>query len=248
MCSFCLCKGATYWDIFRLGSCQTYQLRMGATSYFFIRVSRWGVPYYNLSGLLGLTLIVRRSINGSFLISIPPSVTTRLRCTSFILRGFSRCALLLPRLFRCYFFTEVYAAIASGFSSAISLIKTYWGGCPYLPEGCRVRPQTTVPLYLSSSGEPQMPISALFLQLFILVLCPRPKLCTGVSSFTYGREFHEIINLFWTVKGSKKRRNRIERGKMVKVKDTLFFLFFQLFTLILYHLFRFFAIFRHSNF
>ena len=27
-----------------------------------------------------------------------------------------------------------------------------------------------------------MPISAQILQLFILVLCPRPKLCTGVSS------------------------------------------------------------------
>ena len=58
----------------------------------------------------------------------------------------------------------------------------------------------------------------------------------------------KILIYLWTVKGSKKRRNRIERGKMVKVKDTLFFLFFQLFTLILYHLFRFFAIFRHSNF
>ena len=72
--------------------------------------------------------------------------------------------------------------MSSGFSSTISLIKTYWGGCPYLPEGCRVHPQTTVPLLLSSSGEPQMPISAQILQLFILVLCPRPKLCTGVSS------------------------------------------------------------------
>lgn len=145
----------------------------------------------------------------------------------------------IPLLF---FYQRFIAAIASGFSSlnpiswvfAISLIKTYWGGCPYLPEGYRSLPQTTIPLHLSPSGEPQMPISAQILQLFILVLCPRPKLCTGVSS--------------WTVKSSKKRKNRIERGKMVKVKDTLFFLFFQLFTLILYHLFRFFAIFRHSNF
>ena len=136
-------------------------------------------------GLLGLTLIVRHSINGSFLIYIPPSVTTRLRCTSFILRGFSRYALLHPRLFCCYFFTEVYTAIASGFSSAISLIKTYWGGCPYLPESYREYSQTTVPLYLSSSGEPQMPISAVILQLFILVLCPRPRYCAGVSSSSY---------------------------------------------------------------
>ena len=75
--------------------------------------------------------------------------------------------------------------------SPCSLIKTYWKGYPFLPEGYRSLPQTTVPLYLSSSGEPQMPISAQILQLFILVLCPRPKLCTGVSSFTYGREFHE---------------------------------------------------------
>lgn len=121
------------------------------------------------------------------------------------------------------FLSEVYAAIVSGFSSlnpiswvcAISLIKTYWGGCPYLPEGYRSLPQTTIPLHLSPSGEPQMPISAQILQLFILVLCPRPKLCTGVSS--------------WTVKSSKKRKNRIERGKMVKVKDTLFFSFLSTF-------------------
>ena len=77
-----------------------------------------------------------------------------------------------------------------------------------------------------------MPISAQILQLFILVLCPRPKLCTGVSScpthyllcgaWVRGRDVYEKYNFLWTVKGSKKRTNECERGKMVKVKAFTF--------------------------
>lgn len=93
------------------------------------------------------------------------------------------------------FLSEVYTAIVSGFSSAISLIQTYWGDCPFLPEGYRERPQTTVPLYLSSSGEPQMPISAQILQLFILVLIGlRPETSSCALAFrVMDKCFHQQI-------------------------------------------------------
>lgn len=100
---------ATYWDILRLGSCQTYQL------------------------LYGHVLQSTFTSLCNYLVRFPPKVVF-LRQTRYCTCDFTwELKWCVPRLFRCYFFTEVYAVIVSGFSSACSLIKTSWKGYPYLP-------------------------------------------------------------------------------------------------------------------